>query len=169
MWPPEYLSQSQRVAYRESLAENQVIGVGESFSDRVVDVEDLGLNARPVNNAHVWVKAIEAFPAGTRLNIQVIEARNADLTGPIIVIGETGELTERDLEVGEHCLWLVFASTRLRYVGLRFVSSGDVGGGRVFSVLTVEKPAPKEFLADLNSANVPMNPPLPPREPMRIG
>lgn len=169
MWNPEYQPQSRRIAYRVSLAENQVVDVGESYSDRFVDIEDMGLNARAENNAHVWVAVKSAFPEGTRLNIQLIEARNANLTGVVNVIGETGELTEHDLAVGERCLFMAFTATQFRYVGLRFVSNGGDSGGRVFSVLTVEKPAPKEFLADLNNSTVPMEPPLPPREPMKVG
>lgn len=168
MYAPEFLPLSKTVAYRTQLAENEAIRIGESLSDRAIDIEDAGLNARAENMAHVWVEVREAFPEGTRLKIQLIESYTANLTHTD-VLGETGELTEHDLTVGERPLLIAFNQTKWRYIGLRFVSMGENRGGRISSVLTVEKPAPREYLADLQSSRLSMAAPLPPREPMRIG
>ena len=100
------------------LSTGQVIRPGESFSDRGADVEQMGLNYKAANKAHVWAKVASEFPKGTMLNIQLVEATITDLSS-FRVVEETGELTEADLAVGSYPRWVSINRTDWRFVGLR--------------------------------------------------
>lgn len=150
------------------LSVGQVIRPGVSLSDQCADVEQMGLNYSEANHAHVWVKVTQKFPEGTKLNIQLIEASSNDLSS-FLVREETGDLTEAELVVGSHPLWISIRRTNWRFIGLRYVSSGADAGGALTSFLQVEKPISSKPQFEPRTFYGPSHVFLPPREPMRVG